>query len=122
MMGEASSFGGGRLVRFCSWADREAIGDRHRDAPNYRYCGFFWMGGAGASLEPSGAVTEGRLDGLASGGGVGTAAGLAMFVIGFVFWGTPLSGLAISKANDAQSAALQLAMAQNLTPGAPAPI
>lgn len=47
----------------------------------------------------------------------GLAAGLAMFVIGFVFWGTPLSGLAISKANDAQSAALQLAMAQNLTPG-----
>jgi len=47
----------------------------------------------------------------------GLVAGLAMFVIGFVFWGTPLSGLAFSKANDAQSAAVQLAMAQNLTPG-----
>jgi hypothetical protein len=47
----------------------------------------------------------------------GIVAGLAMFVIGFIFWGTPLSGLAFSKADDAQSAAVQLAMAQNLTPG-----
>jgi hypothetical protein len=47
----------------------------------------------------------------------GLVAGLLMFVIGFVFWGTPLSGLAFQKANDAQSAAVQLALAQNLTPG-----
>lgn len=47
----------------------------------------------------------------------GFVAGVVMFVIGFVFWGTPLSQVAFAKANDAQSAAVQTAMAQNLTPG-----
>jgi hypothetical protein len=45
----------------------------------------------------------------------GVVAGLIMFFIGFVFWGTPLSGVAFNKANDAEAAAVQLAMAQNLT-------
>ena len=45
----------------------------------------------------------------------GLVAGLVMFVIGFVFWGTPLSGVAFSKANDADSAVVQTALAQSLT-------
>jgi len=46
----------------------------------------------------------------------GLVAGIVMFLLGFVFWGTPLSELAFAKAPEAQSAAVQLAMAQNLTP------
>lgn len=46
----------------------------------------------------------------------GLVAGIAMFLLGFVFWGTPLSELAFAKAPEPQSAAVQLAMAQNLTP------
>ena len=46
----------------------------------------------------------------------GLVAGVAMFFIGFIFWGTPLSEVAFSKAGDMESAAVQTALAQNLTP------
>ena len=46
----------------------------------------------------------------------GLVAGVVMFLLGFVFWGTPLAELAFARAPEAQSAAVQLAMAQNLTP------
>jgi len=42
--------------------------------------------------------------------------GLAQFVVGFIFWGTPLSRIAFAVAPDAQNAALQRALALNLTP------
>ena len=45
----------------------------------------------------------------------GLVGGLVLFVMGFVFWATPLSDLAFSKAGDVQSAAVQQAMAANLT-------
>jgi hypothetical protein len=45
----------------------------------------------------------------------GIAAGLIIFVIGFIFWATPLGELPFSKATDAQNAAVQTALAQNLT-------
>jgi hypothetical protein len=41
--------------------------------------------------------------------------GLAQFFVGFIFWGTPLARIAYSVAPDAQSAAVQTALAQNLT-------
>jgi hypothetical protein len=41
--------------------------------------------------------------------------GIAQFIVGFIFWGTPLAGLAYSVAPDAQSAAVQTVLAQNLT-------
>lgn len=47
----------------------------------------------------------------------GLVAGVVMFVIGFIFWGTPLAEVAFNNANDTQTAAVQLAMAQNLTTG-----
>ena len=47
----------------------------------------------------------------------GLVAGIVMFFLGFVFWGTPLSEVAFNKANDSEAAAVQLAMAQNLTRG-----
>ncbi|MET1110652.1 MAG: hypothetical protein ABWX67_03905, partial [Allosphingosinicella sp.] len=37
------------------------------------------------------------------------------FVIGFIFWATPLGELAYSKADEAQNAAVQASLAQNLT-------
>jgi hypothetical protein len=40
--------------------------------------------------------------------------GAVMFVVGFIFWATPLSRLAYGHAEEAQSAAVQLALAQNL--------
>lgn len=40
--------------------------------------------------------------------------GLAMFITGFIFWATPLNKIAYSNATEAQSAAIQLALAQNL--------
>jgi len=46
----------------------------------------------------------------------GLVAGLVMFFLGFIFWGTPLSEVAFSKAGDVESAAVQTALAQNLTP------
>ncbi|MBB4640577.1 hypothetical protein [Rhizorhapis suberifaciens] len=45
----------------------------------------------------------------------GLAGGLAMYLVGFVFWGTPLSRIALSKADDMQSAVIQQALAANLT-------
>lgn len=40
--------------------------------------------------------------------------GIAMFVVGFIFWATPLNKIGLSTANEQQSAAVQLALAQNL--------
>ena len=45
----------------------------------------------------------------------GLVGGLAMYVVGFLFWGTPLSALAFSSITDGQAAAVQAALAQNLT-------
>jgi hypothetical protein len=45
----------------------------------------------------------------------GLVAGIIIFVIGFVFWATPLGELAYSKADEAQNAAVQSSLAQNLT-------
>ena len=45
----------------------------------------------------------------------GIVAGIILFVVGFIFWATPLGGLAYKTAPDAQGAAVQLALAQNLT-------
>lgn len=47
----------------------------------------------------------------------GLVGGLVMYLVGFLFWGTPLSRLAFSSLPDAQSATVQAALAQNLTPG-----
>ena len=44
----------------------------------------------------------------------GLLGGLAMYIIGFIFWGTPLSALAFSRAGDQESANLQAALAQGL--------
>ena len=44
----------------------------------------------------------------------GLLGGLAMYIIGFIFWGTPLSALALSRAGDQESANLQAALAQGL--------
>ncbi|WP_454886487.1 hypothetical protein [Sphingomonas oryzagri] len=41
--------------------------------------------------------------------------GIVQFLIGFIFWGTPLSRLVFTVAPDAQQAAVQTALAQNLT-------
>jgi hypothetical protein len=46
----------------------------------------------------------------------GLIAGVVMFFIGFIFWGTPLAQVAFAHADDAQNAAVQLSMAQNLSP------
>ncbi len=42
------------------------------------------------------------------------AGGVAMFIAGFLFWATPLQYLGYSTATDAQGAAVQLSLAQNL--------
>lgn len=47
----------------------------------------------------------------------GLLGGLAMFIIGFLFWGTPLAALALSRADDQASANLQAALAQGLNSG-----
>jgi hypothetical protein len=47
----------------------------------------------------------------------GLVAGVILFVIGFIFWATPLGELAFSRADEAQNAAVQASLAQNLTPG-----
>ena len=44
----------------------------------------------------------------------GLLGGLAMWLIGFIFWGTPLSMIALSDAGGAGSAAVQAALAQHL--------
>jgi hypothetical protein len=46
----------------------------------------------------------------------GVVAGLILFVVGFIFWATPLGQLAYRTAPDQQGAAVQLALAQNLSP------
>lgn len=47
----------------------------------------------------------------------GLLGGLALFITGFLFWGTPLSALALSRADDQASANLQAALAQALGAG-----
>lgn len=45
----------------------------------------------------------------------GLVAGLILFVVGFIFWATPLGQLAYKTAPDPQGAAVQLSLAQNLS-------
>jgi hypothetical protein len=45
----------------------------------------------------------------------GLVGGLIIFILGYVFWASPLGNIAYSHATDAQAAAVQTAMAQNLT-------
>lgn len=46
---------------------------------------------------------------------IGSLAGaVAMFIVGFIFWATPLQYLGLSTASDAQNAAVQLSLAQNM--------
>ena len=45
----------------------------------------------------------------------GLLGGLALYLIGFIFWGTPLAGLAFANAGEAEAAAVQLSIAQNLS-------
>ena len=45
----------------------------------------------------------------------GLVGGLILFVVGFVFWGSPLGEIPFTRAGDAQNAAVQLSLAQNLT-------
>ena len=45
----------------------------------------------------------------------GLVAGIVLFVMGFIFWATPLAELAYTDAGEAQSAAVQTALAQNLS-------
>ncbi len=44
----------------------------------------------------------------------GVLGGIAMWFVGFIFWGTPLSLIALSRTDDAASAAIQQALAQHL--------
>lgn len=46
----------------------------------------------------------------------GLAGGVIMFVTGFIFWATPLGEIPYARAGEPQNAALQIALAQNLTP------
>jgi len=43
------------------------------------------------------------------------AGGIAQFLVGFIFWGTPLQRIAFTTAGEAENAAVQAALAQNLT-------
>ena len=45
----------------------------------------------------------------------GLVAGIILFVMGFIFWATPLGEIPYSTAGDEQNAAVQTALAQNLT-------
>lgn len=45
----------------------------------------------------------------------GLVGGVILFLVGFVFWATPLSEFAYKNAADAEGAAVQLALAQNLS-------
>jgi len=47
----------------------------------------------------------------------GLLGGLALYLVGFIFWGTPLANLAFNRIDDARAAAVQAALAQNLTEG-----
>lgn len=44
----------------------------------------------------------------------GVLGGIAMWFVGFIFWGTPLSLIALSRTDDAASAAIQQALSQHL--------
>lgn len=46
----------------------------------------------------------------------GLLGGFALFIIGFIFWGTPLSAIALSRADGQAAANLQAALAQALNP------
>lgn len=46
----------------------------------------------------------------------GLLGGIALFIIGFIFWGTPLSAIALSRADGQAAANLQAALAQALNP------
>jgi hypothetical protein len=46
----------------------------------------------------------------------GLVGGIVLFVLGYVFWATPLGDIAYKNAGDAQNAAIQTALATNLTP------
>lgn len=46
----------------------------------------------------------------------GLIAGFALFVTGFVFWGTPLAGLAYGRVDDSSAGRLQMALAEALGP------
>jgi hypothetical protein len=45
----------------------------------------------------------------------GLVAGIIIFVLGYVFWATPLGDIPYKVAGDAQNAAVQASLAQNLT-------
>lgn len=45
----------------------------------------------------------------------GLVGGLALYLVGFIFWGTPLVNLAYSNVEDGRSAAIQAVLAQYLT-------
>ena len=47
----------------------------------------------------------------------GLVGGIIIFVMGFIFWGSPLGTIPFSHAGDPQAAAVQTSLAQNLTPG-----
>lgn len=46
----------------------------------------------------------------------GLVGGVILFLVGFIFWATPLGEIPFHQAGDPQNAAVQLALAQNLTP------
>ena len=45
----------------------------------------------------------------------GLVGGLILFVVGYIFWATPLGELPFTRTGDSQNAAVQLSLAQNLT-------
>src|SRR3954463_549672 len=45
----------------------------------------------------------------------GLVGGIILFVLGYVFWATPLGEIPYKAAGDAQNAAVQASLAQNLT-------
>ncbi len=45
----------------------------------------------------------------------GLVGGIILFVLGYIFWATPLGEIPFSRAGDGESAAVQTALAQNLT-------
>lgn len=45
----------------------------------------------------------------------GLLGGFALYLVGFIFWGTPLSMLAFNTVGEAEAASLQAALAQTLT-------
>jgi hypothetical protein len=47
----------------------------------------------------------------------GLVGGIIIFVMGFIFWGSPLGAIPFSHAGDPQAAAVQTSLAQNLTTG-----